>query len=99
MEILQYNVKTWFQECFEFFREISCIKKGVVQTKNKELKNVIIKKSATKVFQICISIVYNSFILGLSISISAVILEITQNANFFQNTCFKKNDNIVVEKI
>ena len=99
MEILQYNVKICFQECFEFFKEISFIKKGVVQTKNKELKNVIIKKSAMKVFQICISIVYNNFILGLSISISAVILEITQNANFFQNTCFKKNDNMVVEKI
>ena len=41
-----------------------------VQKIIKSVKNVIIKKSATKVFQVCISIVYYSFILKLSISIS-----------------------------
>ena len=32
--------------------------------KNKECKNVI-KKSATKVYQVCLSIVYDNFILEL----------------------------------
>ena len=36
--------------------------------KIKNGKNVIIKKVSYKVFQFCISIVYNSFILELSIS-------------------------------
>ena len=55
------------------FRDVQCIskkknsfiKKSVEQSKNKSVKNLIIKK----VFQVCISIVYNSFILKLSISI------------------------------
>ena len=28
-----------------------------------------------------------------------VIVEIVQNTDFFQNTCFKENDNMAVEKI
>ena len=39
------------------------------QSKIKECKKLI-KKSATKVFQVCIIIVYDGFILELSISIS-----------------------------
>ena len=56
-KVLQHYVKTCFQRCFEFF-------------KYKECKNFIIKKSATKVFQVCKIKVYDSFILELSISIS-----------------------------
>ena len=67
------------------------------------VKNFIIKKSATKVFQVCKSIVYDTFILELSISISTarctVIVERMKNTDFFQNTCFTENDNMVVEKI
>ena len=38
--------------------------------KIKSAKNFIIKKAATKVFQVCVSTVYDSFILKFSISIS-----------------------------
>ena len=60
------------------------------------------KKSATKVFQVCIgiSIACDSFILELSISIQCTaIVEIMENTDFFKNTCFKENDNMAVEKI
>ena len=36
--------------------------------KEKNVKNVIIKKSAAKIFQVCVIMVYRSFILKLSIS-------------------------------
>ena len=54
----------------------SFTKKVSSSQKIKRVKNVIIKKSATKVFQVCIDIVYDSFILDLrtSISISTGIL-------------------------
>ena len=42
---------------------IKLIKKSVDSHKFKSVKNIIIKKSATKVFQVCVSIVYDSFIL------------------------------------
>ena len=42
--------------------------------KRKSVKNVIItKNSATKVFQVCVSIAYGSFILELSINISTAL--------------------------
>ena len=46
------------------------IKEIVNSQEIKSVKNFIIKKSATKTFQVCIIIVYDSFILELSISIS-----------------------------
>ena len=46
----------------EFYKE----KCGTVK-KIKSVKNVIIKKSATKVFQVCISIVYDSFFWNLAL--------------------------------
>ena len=62
-------------EIFEFFKKNSFIKKSVEQSKNKECKKRYYKKkTATKAFQVCISIVYDSFILELSISISTALL-------------------------
>ena len=58
-----------------FFTKSSFIKKSVKQSKNKECKKRYHKKKSTmKVFQVYISIVYNSFILELSISISIALL-------------------------
>ena len=54
--------KTCLQRFFEFFKKENKFYKekcGTVK-KIKSVKNVIIKKSATKVFQLCISIVYDS---------------------------------------
>ena len=68
IKILQYYVKTCFQRCFDFFKKKSFIKKSVEQSKNKECKKGYHKKkSATKVFQVCIGIskVYDSFITAL----------------------------------
>ena len=56
---------------------------------------------ATKVFQVCISIVYDSFILELNISISistALLFCYCGDNDLLQNTCFKENDNMVVKK-
>ena len=63
------TVLSWIckKHAFRYFlsfskKKISFIKKSVEQLKKiKSVKNVIIKKSATKVFQVCISIVYDSF--------------------------------------
>ena len=59
-------------DVFCVFSKISSfIKRSVEQSKNNECKKrFIIKTSATKVFQVCLSIAYDSFILELSISIS-----------------------------
>ena len=54
-----------FQKKKKFYKE----KPGIVE-KIKSVKNVITEKSATKVFQVYTSIVYDSFFLELSISIS-----------------------------
>ena len=43
------------------------------------------------------STVYVGFILGLWYSHCTVIMEITQNTDFFQNTYFKESNNMVVE--
>ena len=68
VKILQYYVKTHFQICFEFFKKTSFIKKSVEKYKNKECKKRYFKKSQLqKFFQVCISIVYDGFILELSI--------------------------------
>ena len=40
----------------------------------KSIETFIIKKSATKVFQVCTNTVYDSFIWELSISISTALL-------------------------
>ena len=47
-----------FQKKKKFYKEMCRTVKKI-----KSVKKVIIKKSATKVFQVCISIVYDSFIL------------------------------------
>ena len=71
MKILQYYVKICCERCFELFQKNSFIKKSVEKSKNKECKKHYYKKnSPTKVFQVCISIEYDDFILELSISIS-----------------------------
>ena len=62
--------KNMLSEMLWVFQKNSFIKKIVNSQKIKSVKNFIIKKSATKTFQICIIIVYDSFILELSISIS-----------------------------
>ena len=73
------------------------------QSKNKECKKHY--HSAMNVFQVCIGIVYNSFILELGISIISISTALLLwryckiYTNFFQNTCFKENDNVTVEKI
>ena len=41
--------------------------------KIKSVKKVIIKKSATKVFQVCISIVYDSFFWNLALALVLVM--------------------------
>ena len=46
-----------------------------------------------------ISVVYDSFILERWYNRITVILEITKNMDFFQNTCFKENNNMKVKKI
>ena len=54
-----------------FKKKNSFIKKSVEESKNKECKKRYYKKKAAmKAFQVSISIVYNSFILEVSISIS-----------------------------
>ena len=83
---------------FWVFQKNSFIKKSVESHNLKSVKNFIMKTSA-KVFQVCISIVYESFILELSISISTALLLWRWNADDFQNTCSKENDNVAVEKI
>ena len=62
--------KNMLSEMLWVFQKNWFIKKIVNSQKIKSVKNFIIKKSATKTFQICISIVYDRFILELSISIS-----------------------------
>ena len=54
-------------EMFWFYQKNSFIKKSVEQSKSK-------CKKATKVFQACLSLIYDSFILELSISISTALL-------------------------
>ena len=49
------------------------IKKSVYQLKNKDVQNVIIKTSATKDFQVCISIVYDSFFWNLALALVLVL--------------------------
>ena len=53
-----------------FQKKNSFIKKSVKLSKIKSVKNIIIKKSATKLFQVYLSMAYHSFISELSISIS-----------------------------
>ena len=55
------------------FIKNSFIKKSVDSRKTKNVKNFLIKKSA-RVFQVRVSIVYNSLILELSVSISTTLL-------------------------
>ena len=55
------------------FIKNSFIKKSVDSRKTKNVKNFLIKKSA-RVFQVRVSIVYNSLILELSVSISTALL-------------------------
>ena len=62
--------KNMLSEMLWVFQKNSFVKKIVNSQKIKSVKNLIIKKSATKTFQICIIMVYDSFILELSISIS-----------------------------
>ena len=52
----------------------SFIKKSVDSHEIQSVKNFIIQKSATEVFQLCISILYDTFIVELGISISIVLL-------------------------
>ena len=54
------------------FIKNSFIKKSVDSRKTKNVKNFLIKKSA-RVFQVRVSIVYNSLILELSVSISTAL--------------------------
>ena len=53
--------------CFQKTKQKNLIYKEKCRTvkKIKIVKNVIIKKSATKVFQVCINIIYDNFILEL----------------------------------
>ena len=62
--------KNMLSEMLWVFQKNSFVKKIVNSQKIKSVKNLVIKKSTTKTFQICIIIVYDSFILELSISIS-----------------------------
>ena len=83
----------------EFYKE----KCGTVK-KIKSVKNVIIEKVSwlhTKVFQVCVSIVKDSFLWNLSLALVLVLqcYCADKNTDFFQNTCFKENGNMAVEKI
>ena len=64
-----------FRDVLRFFlKKISFIKKSVAHSKNKERKtSFIIKKRSTNVFQVCKSIVYDSFNLELSISTALLL--------------------------
>ena len=57
-----------FQKKKKFYKE-TC---GTVK-KIKSVKNVIIKKSATKVFQVCLSIAYDSFFWNLALALVLVM--------------------------
>ena len=63
-------------EMFCVFQKNSFMKKSVEQSKHKECKKpFIMKKVSYKFFQVCIStVVYDSFILKLSTSISTALL-------------------------
>ena len=63
------------------------------QLKNKECKKRYKKKSATKVFQGCISIVNDSLALVLAQHCYC------GDTYLKENTCFKENANMAVEKI
>ena len=70
IKVLQYYVKTCFQRCFLFSKNKTKQKliyreKCRTVSKIKIVKSVIIKKSGTKLFQVCISIIYDNFILEL----------------------------------
>ena len=60
-------------EMFWDFQKTLIYKERCEQSKNKERKKLY-HKSAMKVFQVCMIIVYDSFFLELSISISAALL-------------------------
>ena len=71
--------KHTFRNGLSFSKRTHLWRKVWNSQKIKSAKNFIIKKAATKVFQVCVSTVYDSFILKFSISIStstAMILSI-----------------------
>ena len=61
------------------------------------VKNVITKKSTAKAFQVYISVVYDSFILELSISISISTALLLWRERKIQTS--SENDNMAVKKI
>ena len=61
------------------------------------VKNVITKKSTAKAFQVYISVVYDSFILELSISISISTGLLLWRERKIQTS--SENDNMAVKKI
>ena len=74
-KVLQYYEKACFQRCSKMFQRSfsiknSFMKKSVGQSKNEDCKKHY--HSATKIFQVCIGIVYDSFILELGISIISI---------------------------
>ena len=73
-KVLQYYLKTCIQRCFEFFEKNSFIKKSLERSKFKRCKKRYHKKSATKVFQVCKSIVYDSFFLELALALVSPLL-------------------------
>ena len=64
-------------EMFWVFQKKLIYKEKPGTVRNKECKKRYKKKSATRVFQVCISIVYDSFILELSISSAGKLAQIS----------------------
>ena len=82
------------QRFWVFQKKKSFIKKSVEQSQNKKCKNVTIIS-----YKSLSSKVYDSFILKLWYYDCNDIVEITENTDFFQNTCFKESYNMTVEGI
>ena len=87
-------------EMFWDFQKTLIYKEKCKQSKNKERKKLY-HKSATKVFQVCMIIVYDSFFLALVLLALVLALHCYcgENVKYFQNNCFKEYDNMAVEKI
>ena len=57
VKILQYYVKNAFEDALSFSKKIDLWRKVWSSQKIKSVKNIIIKNSGTKIFQVCIIII------------------------------------------
>ena len=75
----------------------SFIKKNVDSHKIKSGKKHYHKKCQLEVFQVCVSLVYDSFILELSITLQCYC-GYNVKYGLLSKTCLKKNDNKSIDK-